>query len=635
MAARQPGTMTTQDADRASAAPGGALGADAGARARSFAAVPMLAGLAEDIERGSTPLDAGPWADLAAGAKPISIRAGEWLFRQGDPGDSLYVVLTGRLEVVVEEGSELKVIRVLGRGSSVGELALLTESPRSASIRARRDSELLLVTREHFTRLLEQRPEFAAGLTRVLGRQLRDVHHAGLEPDPVPSTVTVLGLGERLPVGDVGSYLALLLSQWQPVTGLDERRAAEAAAGAVEDDELDAAYAHLLDRAERDNEQVVLMAPVPDPRDRWSAFCVRAADRLICVCRGREAPPLGIAEIARLRGCDLLMTSDGHEGDARVDAWVDALAPRSVRLVPEAGGQGPGVEALARRLAGRSVGLVLSGGGARAFAHVGVLAALDEAGVQVDRVGGCSGGAWVGAQFALGRSPEQIRVQCQEEFVKRNPLSDYTLPLVALTRSGKGNAMMERVFGDARFEELEREFFCVSCDMISSELVVHRRGPLWPAVAASMTLPGYLPPKSLDGRLLLDGGVLNNLPVDVMAASGEGPVIASDVSARYQPPAMRPQRGRRPRTARLAARLRRGVVGSDALLPGFGETVVRSILLGSIDTAEAAQRYADVVIEPAVAGVGLLAWDRTDDMIEAGRAAALEALEKLPAGRLG
>jgi NTE family protein len=525
-------------------------------------------------------------------------------------------------------------VRVLGRGDSVGELALLTESPRSASVRARRDSELLLITREHFARLMEQRPEFAAGLTRVLGRQLRDVRHAGLEPDPVPSTITIVGLCANVPVRDVGSYLALHLSQWQSVLGIDDTRARDAANGETDDD-ADAAYARLLDGAERDHQQVVMMAPVPDPADHWTAFSVRAADRLIGVCRGREAPPEGIAGIRRLQGCDLVMTSDGHEQDARLDAWVEALQPRSVRIVPESGGdQGPGIESLARRLAGRSVGLVLSGGGARAFAHVGVLRGLTEAGVEIDRVAGCSGGAWIGAQFALGRSPDEIRTNCFEEFVKRNPLNDYTLPLVALTRSLKGNAMMDRVFGDVRFEELEREFFCVSCDMISSELVVHRRGRLWPAVAASMTLPGYLPPKSIDGRLLLDGGVLNNLPVDVMAATGEGPIIASDVSARYQPPAMRPQRGRRPRTAKLAARLRRWVVGTDALLPGFGETVVRSILLGSIDTAEAAQRYADVVIEPEVAGVGLLEWDRVDDMIDAGRAAAEEALAKLPAGVL-
>ncbi|MEA2459670.1 MAG: hypothetical protein QOC95_2642, partial [Thermoleophilaceae bacterium] len=525
-------------------------------RAQSLSSVPMLAGLAEDIERGSTPLDAGPWAELAAGAEPVRVRAGEWVFRQGDPGDSLYVVLTGRLEVVVEADAELKVIRTLGRGASVGELALLTESPRSASVRARRDSELLLVTRQHFARLMDERPEFSAGLTRVLGRQLRDVRHAGIEPDPVPSTVAVVGLGDGLPVYDVGSYLTLLLSQWRPVAGLDDREG-----------DAQADYGRLLDRAERDYEQVVLSAAAPDPQDRWTAFCVRAADRLIAVCRGSESPPPGIERMERLQGCDLLVSGDGQAAGARLDAWVEALAPRSVRLVREAGGEGPGVEALARRLAGRSVGLVLSGGGARAFAHIGVLAVLEEAGVQVDRVGGCSGGAYVGAQFALGRSAGEIGRRCHEEFVQRNPLNDYTLPLVALTRSKKGIAMLHRTFGEVRFEEALREFFCVSCDMISSELVVHRRGRMAPAVAASMALPGILPPASLDGRLLLDGGVLNNLPVDVMAASGEGPVIASDVSARYQPPAMRPRRARRPRTARWAARLRGAVVGSAAVLP--------------------------------------------------------------------
>src|SRR3954452_4347442 len=283
-------------------------------RRQPLPGAPLLAGLAEDIDRGTTPLEAGPWAELAASAEPVSIRAREWLFRQGDPGDSLYVVLPGRLEIVIEAdgAAEPKVIRVLGRGDSVGELALLTELPRSASVRARRDSELLYVTREHFAKLLEERPEFAAALTRVLGRQLRDVRHAGIEPDPVPSTVTIVGLGDGLPVRDLGSYLALLLAQYRPVLGLDHRPAPDgsATAPAEADEDVDSSYAHLLDRAERDNDQVVLMAPTPDPQNRWSAFCVRAADRLICVCRGREAPPPGIEDIRRLRGCDLLMTTD-------------------------------------------------------------------------------------------------------------------------------------------------------------------------------------------------------------------------------------------------------------------------------------------------------------------------------------
>src|SRR3954465_7196146 len=93
-------------------------------RRNSLAGGPLLAGLAEDIDRGSTPLEAGPWAELAQSAQLVSVRAREYLFRQGDPGDSLYVVLRGRLEIVIEGAAttDTKVIRVLGRGDSVGEL---------------------------------------------------------------------------------------------------------------------------------------------------------------------------------------------------------------------------------------------------------------------------------------------------------------------------------------------------------------------------------------------------------------------------------------------------------------------------------------------------------------------------------
>src|SRR3954462_108356 len=120
-------------------------------RAGSLAAVPMFAALAEDVDRTGTPLSTSPWAELAETAAPERLMAGEWLWHQGDPGDSLCIVLTGRLEVTLERPLPT-VIRVLGRGSAVGELALLTDSPRSAGVRAVRDSELLRVSRDAFSR---------------------------------------------------------------------------------------------------------------------------------------------------------------------------------------------------------------------------------------------------------------------------------------------------------------------------------------------------------------------------------------------------------------------------------------------------------------------------------------------------
>jgi predicted acylesterase/phospholipase RssA len=301
----------------------------------------------------------------------------------------------------------------------------------------------------------------------------------------------------------------------------------------------------------------------------------------------------GVLDRAETTAGQVLLVAGGGE-------WADFCRRQADRVVevPVTGQADPAV--LARRLAGRAVGVVLSGGGARGLAHVGVLEALLEAGVVVDRVGGCSMGALVGAQFALGRDPAEIRERCREELVARNPLGDYTVPRVALTRGRRGRAMLDRLLGDARIEDLSRDFFCVSSDLVAGTLAVHRTGSLADAVAASVALPGIVPPVRLGGRVLVDGGVLDNLPVAEMAATGEGPVIASDVTARFDP----------------------------AVSSGIRETLLRTLVLGSSDTAAAAQAHADVVIEPDVAGIGLLDFARLDELVARGRAAGDAALSR-------
>jgi predicted acylesterase/phospholipase RssA len=492
-------------------------------------------------------------------------------------------------------------------------VALVTDLPRSAGVRAARDCELLRVDAADFSDMLERRPDFARALTRVLGSQLRDVRATGIEKSPLPATIALVPLGPGLPVADLGGYLALQLGLWRPVIRLD---------GGEGD------FGPMLDHAERSHEQVVMVAHDPDPADPWTAFCLRQADRVLGVTRSREDAPY-----PHLRGCDLLMLDAADRDGLR--RLIAALEPRFVHVARAGGGSAAAIERMARRLAGRSLGLVLSGGGARAFAHIGIIEAIENSGIHVDRVGGTSGGAFVGSLFAAGRSAAEILDFSHREFIEDNPLNDYTLPLVSITRNRKGLRMLERAHGDARFEELEREFFCVSCDMQTAEQVIHRRGPVAPAVAASMTLPGMLPPLPLDGRMLLDGGVLNNLPVDVMAAAGEGPIIAVDVSAHFELPDERASRFRRPRLARLASRAREWIVGSSLPLPSLGETITRSIVLGSVDTGEAAQRFADIAVIPDVADCGLLDWNRMDDLVEAGRRAMEAELAKAPAGLLG
>jgi NTE family protein len=157
---------------------------------------------------------------------------------------------------------------------------------------------------------------------------------------------------------------------------------------------------------------------------------------------------------------------------------------------------------------------------------------------------------------------------------------------------------LRRYFGELQVEELPRPLFTVSADLVSTQTVVHRTGPLVEAVGASMSIPGLAPPRASGRRLLIDGGVLNNLPVDLMQESREG--LAIDVVRR------------RDLDAPSAARS----------LPPIMETMTRATVLGSAERSERNRALAALVISPDRYGVGLRDFGVLDEAIAIGRAAA-------------
>jgi EmrB/QacA subfamily drug resistance transporter len=558
--------------------------------AEFLAGVPMFAGLRPET------ID-----EVAARAQRARLRAGHWLFRQGDRATSLYVVLSGRLEVIHESESP-ELLRVIGPEAVVGELALVADSTRSASIRALRDSELLELTRAEFDRLVAEVPGFGVELMRLMGTQLQSSRllDAPSAKSPV-TTLVVVPAHDDLPVEEICGRLVEELALAGSVIRLNGPTQPDLAAEAVALDRLDQVYDHL-----------VLLARPGKP---WADFCLRHADRVAVIAGDREVPG-EIAARPELRGCFLLFAHSGT-GPGRLADWLDALAPRAHHNLRPGDGLEPSIAAAARRLAGRSVGLVLSGGGARAFAHIGVIEELLAAGVRFDRVGGVSMGAFIGAFLAAGMEPGEIDARCHEEWVRRNPLNDYRVPRHSLIRGDKVRGVLRRNLPGA-VEELPLDYYCTSGDLLTAELVVHRRGSLWEAVGASMNLPGLVPPSLLGDRMLVDGGVLNNLPVETMAAAAEGPIVAVDVTQRFEAREPAPTNNRR--------RRRR----DESHLPGFTETLTRALMLASVDTSEAARRHADLVITPPNEGVGLLEFHQLDRMRDAGRRAALEALERCP-----
>ncbi len=536
-----------------------------------LAQVPLLAGA-----------DGETFDALFEHLRAVRVQAGDVVIRQGESGDRLYLVRSGRLRVLVEQEDGPKVVRELGAGAAIGELALLTGSPRSASVEAVRDSELLELDADVFHELLERDSGFAIAVARALAFQLQASGEL-LPPTVRPCVISVGALG---PGGAEAVAFATRLAAAL-------RRFGSVAMLTSEDCGDD--HAEALDRAERENVHVVLAA-VGD--DAWSAFCSRQSDRRV-VLVDTDAEPATAAP------GDIDLVFADRVSRARLVSLLDELAPPRAHHRLDADGSDASVARVARRIVGRALGVVLSGGGARGYAHIGAIEALGEAGFEIDRVGGCSIGSFIGGMHAVGFDPGEMRDRCRAELVRRSPFNDYTLPRVSLIRSRKAARMLERVFGDRIVEELPTSFFTVSADLLASRSVVHRRGLVLEAVGASMSIPGLVPPVSRPGHLLVDGGVLNNLPVDVMAADDEGPIVAVDVIRRLE-------------------ELDESIAPA---LPSIMETLSRATVLGSVERAERNRGLADLVVKPDVQDVALREFSALDRAVAAGREAMLGALE--------
>jgi EmrB/QacA subfamily drug resistance transporter len=549
-----------------------------------LAEVPLFAELPEQLRR-----------TLAARCRIVSLVVPERLFGAGDPAEALYVLKSGRLDVMGEPlGRPDGVMRTLGRGAVVGELALLSGRPRSATVRCRRDATLLELSREDLDRLLREQPAFTATLMSTLGRQLQD--SGPLEPAARSNstTVAIVSVSAERP-----ELEAALLSECAALTAAT-RLGRKDLGSDPGDEPIGSALARALDVAESESALVLLSAGLLGSGE-WARACVAQADRVLVLLDREAAGRLPADGDDSLEGCDAVVLDDGDDAQQ----LLDELKPRVTHLIRPGTDERDDLARLARRLAGQSVGLVLSGGGARSFAHIGVIEELLAAGVVIDRIGAAGMGAFVGGLLARGLEPVEIDACCYDEWVRREPLSDYRVPRVSLVRGRRVARMLERTL-PGLIEGLPRSFYCVASDIVTGEVVTLRRGALAKAVEASMCLPGVVPPVAIGAHLLVDGGVLDSVPINAMLEEADGPIIVSDVTA-HEDVSDNSDAG--------------------AVQLGLIETVTRAMLLRGTDASSYARRHAGLYISPAPEAVGVREFHMLDRMREAGRRAALEALE--------
>ncbi len=549
-------------------------------------------------------LSAATINDIAEASQWLSLAGGWELYAQGSASDALHINLTGRLIVVREnpEGAD-EVVGYVRGGEPVGEMSLLSGEPHSASVFALRDTELLSISREEVDRLIEAHGDFAAALARIVLARSR--HPQASFQQSAPRIFALIATSPSIDVDARVRELSKRISKYKVnVTHFP-----------CTDDPPETNAFDLVENAH----DVVLLAARVD-HSPWYRFVLRHADRFLVLARRDSRPskpfPLTAEDGARARKfrlVDLVMLHEGtHSG--KTAEWMEAIgASRVINLHNDAC-----IDRLARIISGKSIGLVLSGGGARAYAHIGAVKAMREVGVPIDFLCGASMGAVVAACIAMGWSQEETDRRIREAFVASNPLGDHVLPVVALTRGGRVETRLEKHFADALIENLQTPFFCVSSDIINGAARIHNQGLVRNALRASIALPGILPPVIDDHALLVDGAVVNNFPTDIMTTTHRGLTIGVDVA-------------------------REGMIDIEAFRdpPGFFSWVANhgfgaappiiSLLMRSATARREhteTPRPADIMVSPPVPGVELRDWKKYDVAVANGYREMKDALEK-------
>ncbi|MBW2425190.1 MAG: patatin-like phospholipase family protein [Deltaproteobacteria bacterium] len=557
---------------------------------------------------GTQPEDA--LSSILSELERVWVPGGEWLFHAGDEGTSLFLVARGRLQVWSEpdaaaDGSEPHLLGELGPGETLGEVGLLAGGTRSASVRAIRDSLLLRMDRETFERLAAAHPSLALELAAQVARRLRDRTSRTRSVARGPENFTMIALGDGTSLTGIAEELSEALATHGTTrrVGIGELHRSGVSSPSEWLDELESKSDYLLLETE----------PNPSP---WSEICLRHADAFLLFANAADRPSLGpFGEVAGegtgLAKRLLVLLHDGESISHGAD-WRRVVRPDEIYHVRSTS-RARDVARLARILAGRAIGLVLGGGAARGLAHIGVYRALCEAEIPVDWVGGASIGSVFAAAMAHDWSPDEVEAIAREAFVQKKPFGDYTIPLVALLRGKRVQRLVKQYF-DLDIEDLPVPYFCVSSHLDRGEIAVHESGHLWQAVRASIALPGVLPPAVVDRHLAIDGGVLNNLPVDVMRARRVGRVVAVDLSAREDRAV---QFEEFPSALQILRKRLFPFVRAPGV-PNIFTLMIKASFVSSAAHSQAVRGLADLLLEPPVSRFGLLDVKAFDELVQVG-----------------
>lgn len=483
----------------------------------------------------------------------VTLNRGEVLFRQGEQPDGAYVLVSGTMNVsVLGENNEVRDVALLRQGEIVGELSLITHEERSATITAVRDCELFRIDPDIFDRVSERYPRIMLGIHKTISKRLR-ANIPGTKSLANSSNIALVSAVPDIELDDIADTLYESLRQYSNTivlsSSLTEKylkrpNITQSHTGEPGNTRLvqwlnnqESRYDHILYQAD-------------SSWNNWTMRCIRQADQVIIIAdpkkRNVSAQLIEHLTKSRQQWSLLFVHPAGTDRPRNTRRWIadalpvekiveDSSSRRTTDSNPKfihhlRANHQPDYLRIARILAGHATGLVLGGGGARGFSHLGVLRALEELGVDIDMIGGTSIGAPISGWVAQQMNASESRNAAIDAF---HSLIDLTFPSTSVIAGKRIAEVITEQTGNWDIEDFWLPFFCISTNITTAKSIVHTRGNSARAIRASVSIPGVLPPVPEHGELLVDGGVLNNMPIDVMRKLNPGgKVLAIDVSTR-------------------------------------------------------------------------------------------------------
>lgn len=562
--------------------------------------------------------------DLAQAFQFDHVAGGTPVYREGEASDSMLFVVSGGLRVSRrDQGGGLFLYNEVRPGQSVGEVGLILQQSRTADVTAVRDSTVALLSRDSYEALLRRHP---LELNRVFVRTIYDFmrHTAPMVDQQYAQSYVVVPLHVGAGGDEVARALVRAFERMGRVHLL--RPPANGVIPAPPDgdhpDELENSFDFLVYEAEAET-------------SAWTRRAFRQADQVIFVASAGAPQEMGDIErrlteepgFPMKRKHLVLLHPDGTLTPVEVGKWRGLR--QFERIYPVRGDHEGDFARLARFLTGTAVGVVLGGGGARGFAHLGVLRALEEFGIPVDLIGGNSMGALIGAQYACGATLDEIRLRTQAFAAGGERL---TLPLISIVSGKRVERDLRRMFGETTIDDLWRPFFAAACNLSQGGTSVQDSGPLWRAVLASNSPAGLFPPVLDRGDLLVDGAILENVPVEAMRVRlgtplekrrGNGTIIAIDVD-------VRDRLGADPELTRLSVwSTLKGYFSPGAHpSPSIAAILYSAGHIGGANQRGRTISQADHYLEPPVAEFSLMGYKRSQEIADVGYRYAIEKIAK-------